>query len=154
MLKNLRIGTKLGLGFGVVILLAMVLGTASLLQVRNIGGVWDGFEGVTLKKRDAATLGLQNLQEGIHDFKNFVLRGGDYASKFGTAMTGIEHAVDDYRKAGEVRAEEDKLLQQITEGAAVYRKAMGEAQRLAAAHQTSNQIDKAIKGRRQALWSA
>ncbi|MFA6442400.1 MAG: HAMP domain-containing protein, partial [Sterolibacterium sp.] len=146
MWTNLRVSFKLAAGFGAVILLAIALGSASFWQVRTIGGVWDGFETVTLKKRDAATKGLQGLQDGIHYFKNFVLRGGDYANKFGGAMTNIDRAVSDYRKAGEVNADEDKLLLQIAEGVNGYRKAIEEAQRLAAERQTSNQIDLAIKG--------
>ncbi|MFA7279965.1 MAG: HAMP domain-containing protein, partial [Sterolibacterium sp.] len=146
MFKNMRVAMKLGFGFGVVILLAIALGAVSLMQVHAIGGVWDDFETVTLKKRDAATKGLQGLQDGIHYFKNFVLRGGDYAKKFGNAMTSIDHAVADYRKAGALSADEDKLLLQIAEGANVYRKAIEDAQRLAAERQTSNQIDQAIKG--------
>ncbi len=146
MWKNLSVNTKLLVGFGGVILLTMMLGTVSLLQIRAIDGQWDDFESVTLKKRDTVTHGLQNLQDGIHFFKNFVLRGGDYAGKFNESMNGIDKDVADYRRLAESNTEENKWLNQIAEGVVNYRKAMVEAQRLAAAGQNTNQIDKAIKG--------
>lgn len=146
MFNNMRVAKKLGLGFCIVILLGMVLGGVSFLEVRNIHGIWGEFERVTLKKRDALTDGLQNLQDGVHFFKNLVLRGGDYAEKFSHAMTGIDLAVDQYRQAGDISLEEDRLLMQITDGVKKYRVASIETQRLAAEGQTSNQIDKAIKG--------
>ena len=146
MWRDLRVAGKLTAGFGVVITLAMVLGAAAFSGVRTIGNSWDNFEGVTLGKRDALTRGQRDLLDGIQDFKNFVLRGGDYANRFAKAMTGIDTAVADYRKTGEVSNEEEKLLTQISEGVKGYRNAITEAQALAAAGQNSNQVDKAIKG--------
>jgi methyl-accepting chemotaxis protein len=146
MWRDLHVAGKLAIGFGLVIAFAVALGAMSWFQVRMIGGNWDRFEAVTLKKRDAVTHGFQYLQEGIQDFKNFVLRGGDYATRFGKAMSGIDAAVGDYRQAGSVDADEEKLLSQISDGVKNYHKAIEDAQHLAAEGQTSNQIDKAIKG--------
>ncbi len=154
MWANLRVGHKLIVGFGAVILLAIALGAVSLLQVRAIHGVWQDFESVTLKKRDAVTSGLQHLQGGIHYFKNFVLRGGDYAKKFGDAMAGIDGAVDAYRKVGSLSSEEETLLKEIAAGTNVYRQAIAEAQRMAGEGKNSNQIDKEIKGADKALTDA
>ncbi|MDH4285496.1 MAG: MCP four helix bundle domain-containing protein, partial [Gallionellaceae bacterium] len=146
MFKDMQLGMKLGLGFGLVILLAVVLGAMSWVSMQKIDTGWDSFEGVTLRKNTAILDGRESLQEGIQNFKNYVLRGGDYAKKFGDEMAAIDKAVSDYRAAGEIVAEEDKLLTQVTEGVANYRKAMEEAVKLAGEGKNSNEIDKSIKG--------
>ena len=145
MFKNMKIGMKLGLGFGLVILLAVALGGISWLKVQEIGAEWHDFETITLRKQAALTDGFGGLQEGIQSFKNYVLRGGDYADKFGKHMAEIEKATADYRAVGEIEAEEDKLLKQVADGVANYRKAMEEAVRLNGEGKNSNEIDKAIK---------
>ena len=151
MWKNLSVNLKLTVGFGGVILLAISLGVVSFFQIQAINRQWDGFETVTLKKRDTVTHGLQNLQDGIHFFKNFVLRGGDYAGKFKTAMMNIDAEIKDYRNIGEIGPDENRWLNQIGEGVQNYLQAMEKAEQLSAEGQTSNQIDKAIKGADKAL---
>jgi methyl-accepting chemotaxis protein len=146
MFANTKIGTKLGLGFGLVILLVSLLGTMSWLKLQEIGTGWSSFEAITLRKLDVVAQGSNGLKDGIQSFKNFVLRGGDYADKFGQYMTDIEKAAADYRAVAQVSAEEDKLLVQITEGVASYRKAIGQALKLKNEGKSSNEIDKAIAG--------
>ncbi|MBI4742653.1 MAG: methyl-accepting chemotaxis protein, partial [Betaproteobacteria bacterium] len=146
MWRDLRVAGKLGIGFGVVIGLALLLGLVAWGKLKEIGGEWNDFESGTLRKRNAVTLGFSGLQDGIHHFKNFVLRGGDYAQKFSGDMTTIERAAADYRRTGDPSEEEKKLLGQIEQGAKNYRLAMDEAVNLANAGKTSGEIDKAIKG--------
>ncbi len=134
------------MGFGLVILLAVALGAMSWLKVQDIGAEWHSFETITLRKQAAVTEGLDGLQEGIHHFKNYLLRGGDYAKKFGGDMAKIDKATADYRAAGQIAADEDKLLTQVTDGVANYRKAIEDAVKLNGENKTSNEIDKAIKG--------
>ncbi|WP_435627179.1 methyl-accepting chemotaxis protein [Candidatus Ferrigenium straubiae] len=145
MFKDMKIGAKLGMGFGLVILLALLLGGISWLKVREIAAEWNSFETINLRKQAALSDGFGGLQEGIQSFKNYVLRGGDYAAKFNNHMAEIEKAVTDYRAVGEIGAEEDKLLKQVIDGVANYRKAMEEAVILKAGGKNSNEIDKAIK---------
>ncbi len=146
MFSNLKIGTKLGLGFGAVILLALLLGLFSWLKLVEVGENWRIFDSTTLQKRDAVTLGLSGLQNGIHHFKNFVLRGGDYADKFATDMSEIEKSAANYRKIGGISDSEKALLDQVELGVRNYRKAMNEAIQLSNEGKSSNEIDKAIKG--------
>jgi len=146
MWKDLSIAKKLGAGFGVVVLLALVLGGLAWLKTDALGGQWKDFEAVTLKKREAVTDGMFALQEGIHHFKNYVLRGGDYRQKFESDMAAILKASGAYRQAGRIGAEEEKLLQQVDEGARNYLVAIAEAARLSEEGKSSNEIDKSIKG--------
>jgi len=146
MFKNLRLGGKLGVGFGMVILLAVILGAMSWMEFRKIANVWDEFETTTLSKRDSITLGFSGLQGGIHHFKNYVLRGGDYAKTFADDMSTIEKAVEGYRKIGHPSEEEGKLLEQVEQGVKSYRQAMDEAVKLREAGKSATEIDKSIKG--------
>ncbi|HZX32476.1 MAG TPA: methyl-accepting chemotaxis protein [Rhodocyclaceae bacterium] len=146
MWKDLSIGKKLAVGFGVVMFLALTLGGLAWSKMENLGGQWKAFETVTLKKRDAVTDGMFALQEGIHHFKNYVLRGGDYSQKFQADMGAIRKATDAYRQAGQVGAEEEKYLRQVEDGARDYLAAMAEAVRLNGEGRTSAEIDKSIKG--------
>ena len=146
MLENMKIGKRLGLGFGAVMMLTILLGLIAWGKVREIGGGWSDFEARTLHERDAVTLGFSGLQNGIHHFKNYVLRGGDYAQKFADDMVVIGKAAADYRQAGDLDENEKMLLAQIEQGVKDYRLAMDEAVKLNAAGKTIAEIDKAIKG--------
>ncbi|MBS1190557.1 MAG: Histidine kinase, region:Bacterial chemotaxis sensory transducer [Rhodocyclaceae bacterium] len=146
MWKDLPIGKKLAAGFTAVTLLALVLGGIAWHKMGALGEQWNQFEAVTLKKREAVTDGMFALQEGIHHFKNYVLRGGDYRQKFEGDMAAILKAATLYRQAGSIGSEEDKLLQQVEGGARNYLTAMAEAARLQGEGMSSNEIDKSIKG--------
>ena len=38
MLKNMKLGTKIGLGFGVLIAIAMMLGGLAVYNMKSVGG--------------------------------------------------------------------------------------------------------------------
>ncbi len=146
MWTNLSIGRKLAVGFGAVVLSAVLLGLIAWTKVKEIDSGWMSFESVTLKKRDAVGDGLMGLQEGIHHFKNYVLRAGDYDQKFEGDMAAIGKSVSAYRQAGGLSADEEKLLADIERGAQAYRNAMAEAVKAHAAGQGPSEIDRSIKG--------
>ncbi len=146
MWANLRIGRKLGVGFGAVVLSAVFLGLIAWAEVKAIDSGWTSFESVTLKKREAVGDGLVGLSDGIHHFKNYVLRAGDYDQKFEGDMVAIGKSVSAYRQAGSLGADEEKLLADIERGAQAYRNAMAEAVKAHAAGQGPGDIDRSIKG--------
>ncbi|HJW24917.1 MAG TPA: methyl-accepting chemotaxis protein [Rhodocyclaceae bacterium] len=146
MWKDLSIAKKLGTGFAVVILLALFLGGFAWLKMNALGGQWQQFENVTLKKREAVTDGMFALQEGIHHFKNYILRGGEYRQRFEADMAAIQKATAAYRQAGSIGSDEERLLQQVDDGARNYLTAIAEAVRLSAEGKSSNEVDKSIKG--------
>lgn len=154
MWSDLSIGKKLGLAFSLLMLLALGLGTAAWLGIRSVDKGWNSFESVTLKKRDALTDGMFAFAEGIHHFKNYILRGGDYQQKFETDMAAINKAVTAYRGAGAVDGEEERLLAQLEQGGKDYLAAMAQAAKLNGEGKSSNEIDKSIKGADKALGEA
>ena len=140
------VGVRLGLGFTTVILLAFILGTVAWVQITDIKHTWTAFGAVTLEKRDAIDDGASGLREGIHYFKNFILRGGDYVDKFNKSMDTIDAAVEKYKATKELTEEENVLLLNMTNGAADYRKAMQQALALKQQGASIEEIDKTIKG--------
>ncbi|HEX8963472.1 MAG TPA: methyl-accepting chemotaxis protein [Rhodocyclaceae bacterium] len=151
---NLGIGRKLGIGFGGIVFASVLLGMVSWRQVSGIEGQWNDFEKVTLKKRDAVAAGQVGLMNGIHHFKNYILRGADYDKKFRDDMAAIAKAAGSYRSAGQISADEAAALEQIEQGARAYLTAIDEAVKARDAGQNSNEIDRGIKGADQALGSA
>lgn len=113
MWNRLGIATKLAIGFGAVVALALLIGVLAWSRVDAIGAEWKQFETGTLKKREAVAAGFLGLQEGIHHFKSYVLRGGDYARKFESNLDLIGKAVAGYRRSGGLAADEEKLLRQL-----------------------------------------
>lgn len=146
MWANLSIGRKLGIGFGAVVLSAVFLGLVAWDKLNAIDSGWANFESVTLKKREFVSDGLAGLKEGLHDFKNYVMRAGDYDQKFQGDMNAINKAVSAYRQVGGITRDEERLLAEIESGVQSYRGAMAEAVKSRAAGQDSGEIDRAIKG--------
>jgi methyl-accepting chemotaxis protein len=149
--NRLRLSAKLAIGFGSVVALALVMAATAWFKVSGIAGEWKHFESDTLRKREAITAGVLGLQEGIQNFKNFVLRGKDYATRFNADMDRIQASVNDYRQAGSVTADEDRLLRQIEDGLTAYRKAIAAAVEMRAEGKSSNEIDASITGADRAL---
>jgi methyl-accepting chemotaxis protein len=146
MWANLNIGKKLGVGFGAVVLATMVLGVVSWHQLSKIGDSWSSFATTTLKQNDALMDAQVALRDGIHHFKNYVLRGGDYDQKFAADMAQLDKVIGVYRASGTLVADEDRALTTIADGARAYRENMAEAVKLRSAGQGTAEIDHAIKG--------
>jgi methyl-accepting chemotaxis protein len=151
---NLAIGKKLGISFGTIVLAAVLLGMVAWNQVGNIADGWNAFENVILKKRDAVGAGQIGLMNGIHHFKNYILRGGDYDGKFRDDMAAIVKAADDYRHAGHLSGDEESALANIGQGVRAYLEAIDQAVKARAEGQAPTAIDGGIKGADKALGDA
>ena len=154
MFNNLKIGLRLGIGFALVVLMAVVIGGISLNEMRTIDARWGGFEKVTLAKRIAATNGYVALGDGIHMFKDYLLRTRDYDKKFLADMDRVEQAVADYRAAGSISTEEDAVLRDVVKNAKNYRDAIAKMVELKSQSLTIPAIDKSIKGADRPLGAA
>ena len=124
MLTHLKIGARLGVAFLLTTLLAVGLGTVALMQVQTMGGQWRHFRDVELAKVLAASRAHSALGEGIHAFKDYVLRGGDYSQKFFQDMDTMDRIGADYQATGQVSAEEAKLIDAVHANTAAYRQGM------------------------------
>ena len=146
MFSNMKIGTQLGLGFAGVVLLATVSGVVSISTFSSMNSSWKDFEATTLVRENAVSDGNTNLRDGIHHFKNYILRGGDYDKKFVADMDDIDKAVDKYRASGRLNQEEQRLLDEIRAGTKNYRDAMTELVALKKNNASASDMDKAVNG--------
>ena len=147
MIANTKIGMRLGLAFGLVVLLTVALGAISLAKLQSLDADWTDFERSTLAKRIAATSGYVALGDGIHHFKNYLLRGADYDKKFAGDMQRIDQAVASYRAGTTLSSEEQALLNDILKNSRGYRDAMASLVELKSSGALAiTEIDKRIKG--------
>ena len=146
MLSNMKIGTRLGLGFFSVVLLAILLGFVAISAFSSMNSSWTDFESTTLVRESAVSNGNAGLKEGIHHFKNYILRGGDYDKKFAADMDDIDKAVDKYRATGRLKQEEQRLLDDILAGTKNYRDAIRQLVALRSGNASATDMDKAVSG--------
>ncbi len=145
MFKNLRIGAKLGVAFTVLTLLSIALGVVAIVQTRSMHGEWVSYEQQTLVKRNAAARADDSLGDGVHHFKNFILRGGDYAKKFAEDMDAIEKAARDIAGVG-ANTQEKELIDQLLAAVAAYRQDMNTLVAMREKTPDPVALDKAVKG--------
>src|SRR5450759_575860 len=120
-ISDWKVGTRLRLGFGIVNTLAILLSGFAIDRISAMSTQWQEFERVTLAKRIDATNGDHALGNGIHNFKDYVLRGKDYDKKFADDMNAIDKAVADYRALGTMSQEEEGYLKAILDATKDYR---------------------------------
>ena len=145
-LSNIRIGARLGIGFGVACLITVVLGAFAFDRIMTIRAQWNEFEHVALARKSLAASGQNTLGIAIHNFKDYVLRGGAYADKCLTNLDELDRIVADYRATGAVTADENDALNAISAGASAYRTAVAQLKKLDAAGSSPTDKDHAVAG--------
>ncbi|HTN93226.1 MAG TPA: methyl-accepting chemotaxis protein [Gallionella sp.] len=152
---NINIGKRLGITFGTITLLAILLLLVSYTGLNQLSNRWQQFDTVSMEKYEAASKGKADLGDAIHMFKDYVLRGQDYDQKFTAAMAAIDQdAVDYAAKHGSMSERENSALQQIKESSDEYRAALKKAVELKTSGATIEEIDKTIKGADKPLGKA
>src|ERR1035437_7617850 len=121
MIKNLKIGVRLGIAFALLTLLAVALGLIGIYEARAMNDQWRLIQQDAMAKRGITTRGIGALGDGIHHFKNFILRGEDFNKKFSADMDAVERIAGDYKATGYLSAEEEKLMAKLLEATAAYR---------------------------------
>ncbi len=154
MFSQIRIGTRLGLAFGLLTLLSAILGLIAFNELRAMNAQWQTFKDDALAKNMATTRATGALGDGVHHFKNFILRGGDYDKKFGADMALIDHTDDDYKATGHMTGEEEKQLATLTVATQAYRTSMATLVALRATNSNPIDLDKAVSGADKAIASA
>ncbi|MFA5916383.1 MAG: methyl-accepting chemotaxis protein [Burkholderiales bacterium] len=146
MFKSMKMETRVLAGFGCMVLLALLLGTVAVVNLAAMNGYWQGFESVTLARKDAVLRGGNALSDAIHHFKNYILRGGDYDKKFAADLGALDKVVEDYRATGMTTADEERELKEILAGTKSYREAMAQLVQLREKGVAPVDMDKAIAG--------
>ena len=154
MFSNLHVSTKLVWSFGVMILLAMMISVIAVYHNLQVQREWGNFEQVTLSKSSAVTSAITGLGNGVHHFKNYMLRGGDYDKKFFADMDQVDQITKSYAATKSVTAEETQMLDAIRAGTKDYRDAMTTLVGLKTGDTPITEMDKAIKGADKPLGAA
>lgn len=150
----MKVGTRLGIGFGVITLLMVIVGLIAWKQLGAVESQWKDFEKITLVKKSAVMNGYINLGNGVHHFKNYILRGGDYNAKFMQDMEALDKIEQIYRATGSVSSDEERLIGAIKEGTRGYREGMSKLVELKSQGMDITELDKAIKGADKAISEA
>ena len=145
-MNALSIGRRLALGFGFAIALGLAVAVVALVNLYALQQQFGDYETRMVARERLALRGQVELGNGIHYFKNTVLRGGDYPAKFARSMDALERIADDYRALGPVGADAERALGEIRAGSARYRSAVTQAMALRAGGASIADVDKAIAG--------
>ena len=132
-------------GLGVMGVLFVAMAGVAWSTIGAIGAEWGRYREtvsarVTITKNAGEALG-----DATHAFKNFILRGGDYAEQFGREIDNVEKLIAGYRATGEVSAKESAQLDAIKPALDAYRSAM---QRLVTLRQSNKDplaLDQGVK---------
>ena len=151
---DIKLGKRLAVIVGMVNIMVIALLMESYLSIDRLSSQWEHAHGVTMMKSSAASKGKADLGDGIHWFKDFVLRGQDYDQKFIAAMAAIDQDAADYASHDEMTDPEKTALQQIRESTDNYRAALKQAQQLKSTGAAIDEIDKAVKGADRPLGKA
>lgn len=145
-LNDMKISTRLSIAFGVITLLIVAFGFSASQVLNGVLAQWDNFSTHSLHKREIATEGQIQLGNTIHHFKNFILRGGDYDTKFFDGLAEIDAAVKKYRDTGKLNPRENELLESISSATRAYKDAMKKVREMKMDSTDVQTIDKSIKG--------
>src|SRR5688572_11807387 len=145
-MKNLKVAMKLGLGFGALFVIVLIAGLIQLNQLSGVTETWQEMAQVDLSKKDAIADAHIKLGEGIQNFKNYVLRGGDYNTRVLADMDAVGKIVEAYKATGKVLPEEQKVLDELPQHIQAYRDAVGTLTQLREKNASVTELDKAVKG--------
>jgi len=143
---NLSVRSRLSISYLIVIGLTIVISMLSYQGLKEVQSNWTDFEQVTLQKRTYIEDASNALGGGIHYFKNYILRGGDYENKFNQHMNTIVDSANKYKSVGNITKEELVKINNILDGVKVYKESMRKAVMLKESKKGISEVDASIKG--------
>jgi methyl-accepting chemotaxis protein len=154
MLKQMKMETRLHAGFGVIVMLVVLLGVIAFAKLTSLHDHWTDFEHITLARKNAVLEGVTAQGQAVHHFKNYIMRGGDNNAQFRADLAVIDKEMAEYKAAGPLSAEEQSLLGDVLAGTKAYADSMTQLEALHEKGATPAEMDKAIKGADAAIASA
>ena len=153
-MKNIKIAAKLGLGYGMAILILLAIGGFSFLTLDKADTQWHSFENNDIVKKDLIANGNRTLGDAIHHFKNYLLRGAQYDRKFSSDIEALKRIVASYRAIAKTTDEERALLREIDAAADAYLADMGKLVQLRGDGANIEALDTGIKGADKPIYAA
>ncbi|BBE50211.1 Methyl-accepting chemotaxis protein II [Ferriphaselus amnicola] len=145
-LNHLTVAQRLSAAFAAVLVLLAITGVMAYRNMQEFGEQWHEYRATVSKKRVLMDHARIELGDGIHHFKNYLIRGGDYKEKFVADMAALEKTVAEFKATSGLTEAESQALAQINEGRINYLKAMDDMVHLKSLNKSIGEIDSAIKG--------
>ncbi|HLS85932.1 MAG TPA: hypothetical protein VK043_06510, partial [Burkholderiales bacterium] len=149
----MRIGTKIGAGFAVVIVALLAVSALSLYMLARGATEWRQASAASAERGSAMLSASTHLGNAALHFKNLIFRGGDAAQRFETELAAMEADLAAYRKRVDLSAEERDMLHNATTFAQQYRDSMKEVEKRRAQGTDPLLLDMTAQGDQQILAS-
>ncbi|HVW49841.1 MAG TPA: methyl-accepting chemotaxis protein [Trinickia sp.] len=121
---DLRIGTRLAAAFFFAALLTTVLGLIAYARLSAIGAQWQEYESVTVAKLRLLQHGKDMFGDAIHSYKDYVLRGGAYRTKFLSDLDEVDKAARTSLQLGAFGSSEAGDVDTLIAATAGYRESL------------------------------
>ncbi|MDP3428640.1 MAG: methyl-accepting chemotaxis protein, partial [Humidesulfovibrio sp.] len=107
MLKNLKLGTKIGGGFGVLILIAMLLGGIAIWNMQRVGHIAEGLETEIAPQAEMTSLLERGMTRAMYDMRGYNLNADE--KLYNDAMTRMGELQGNVAKTKELAAKHPNL---------------------------------------------
>ena len=154
MFKQMKMETRLHVGFGGIVMLVILLGLIAFSNLTAMNNHWQEFESVTLSHKNSVMNANVALGDAVQAFKNYVLRGGEYHNEFRNQLALIDKAIADYRATGSLSGEEQAVLSDMQTSLKGYGDSMTQLEALRAKGASVAELDSAVKGADREIASA
>ncbi len=107
MLKNLSLGMKIGGGFGILILIAMLLGGVAIWNMQRVGNIAEGLETEIAPQAEITSLLERGQTRAMYDMRGYNLNADE--KLFSDAMKRMDELQGNVAKAKELAAKHPTL---------------------------------------------
>jgi Methyl-accepting chemotaxis protein len=144
--RNLRIGVRLAIAFALAALLTVVLGTTAFVKLTKITNEWTDFESVTLARLKVLQHAKGTFGDAVHNYKDYVLRGGDYKAKFMANLDDIDAAVKTVETGEQLGPDEQAASAALFDSTRAYRASMDRLSSLVESGAAIDVRDRSVAG--------
>ena len=110
----MKIGAKLGAGFGIVVVAMLAIVALSLYTLTRLADEWTTMSAVVAKRSEITLKSSTHLGYAVRHFKNYIIRGGDYSERFLAEMETMQELATAYRATGVLSDDETRLIDGIS----------------------------------------
>lgn len=144
--NNLRIGVRLTGAFLTIVSLTILLGITAFVRLAGIATEWNQYESVTLTKLQMLQHAEDVFGDAVHNYKDYVLRGGIYRTTFLTDLDEIDRTAQASLRKAQFDPTEREATQALLDATNGYRASMDKLTPLVESGAAIDARDKAVAG--------
>ena len=144
--KDLRIGARLTFSFLTVAVLTVLLGITAYAKLSGITDEWKSYDSVTLAKLNMLQHAKDTFGEAVHNYKDYVLRGGDYKRKFLANLDEIDEVARQSLQTGQFSDVEREVTTSLLNATKGYRASVEQLSTLVESGAAIDVRDRSVKG--------